>query len=436
MAIAARFDLKLLQYDAVNAFVNASLDEEVYMRMPPGHKKPGTVLRLNKALYGLRRSPLLWQRALSGALKTLGYSPVPHEPCAFTNNGVIIFFYVDDIVLAFREQQRKEALEVIEKLKARFQLTGGDDLQWFLGIEILRDRAKRRLWLSQSSYITKIGALTDTSPTPPTSTPIAREELLPYKALAKKADILRYMRKVGSIMYTAVITRPDVAFAVSRLSRFTTNPGPEHHKAADRVLGYLLRTSHLALQFGGDDDFRVASDASFGDNSVDRKSSQAYAMKLFGGMIGWRANKQATVTTSTTEAELLALSQATKEALYVSRLLKELHVNLEDHRITVECDNRMTIRLLTEEISQLKTNLRHVDIHNHWLRQEYRLGHMKAVYTKSAEMIADGLTKALQNNAFTEFVHQMNLQDVSRQLVARRQEEGTPVGHLDLPGEL
>ena len=165
-----------------------------------------------------------------------------------------------------------------------------------------------------------------------------------------------------------MITRPDVAFAVSRLSRFITNPGPKHHEAADRVLHYLKNTQSLALQYRQDDHFRVASDALFADNSIDRKSSQAYAMKLFGGVIGWRASKQETVTTSTTEAELLALSQAAKEALFVSRLIKELQIKLDDNHIRIECDNKQTIRLVTEEITVLRTKLRHVDIHNHWLR--------------------------------------------------------------------
>jgi hypothetical protein len=118
-------------------------------------------------------------------------------------------------------------------------------------------------------------------------------------------------------LYAAVATRVDIAFAVSRLARFLTNPSPEHHAAADRVLSYLKRHRGLGLQLGGGDHFTVASDASFADNTLDRKSSQAYVMPLFGGVIGWRANKQNTVTTSTTEAELLALSQASKEGLPV-----------------------------------------------------------------------------------------------------------------------
>ena len=103
------------------------------------------------------------------------------------------------------------------------------------------------------------------------------------------------------------------------------------------------------------------------------------------------------------EAELLALSQAMKEALFVSRLLKELQIGLDDHHIRIECDNKQTIRLVIEEIARLKTSLRHVDIYNHWLRQEVQKDLITVEYTESARMMADGLTKALTNNAFKRF---------------------------------
>src|SRR5436309_11396043 len=177
-------------------------------------------------------------------------------------------------------------------------------------------------------------------------------ELFPYEGKASLHEISTYQKKVGSLLYAAVITRPDIAFATSRLARFNVNPSPEHQKAADQALCYLLRTRSYALQFGGGDDFEVASDASFADNSLNRKSSQAYAMKLFGGLIGWRANKQDTVTTSTTEAELLALAQAAKESLFVSRLLTELSVRLDDNKIRIQCDNQQTIRLVTTDVDQ------------------------------------------------------------------------------------
>jgi hypothetical protein len=129
IAIAARFDLELIQYDAINAFVNANLDEEVYMKMPPGQRRHDTILKLNKALYGLRKSPLLWQRELTAALKKLGFKPVPHEPCCLTFNGILVFFYVDDIVFAFSRQEANRAQGLVERLKTQYSLTGGGELQ-------------------------------------------------------------------------------------------------------------------------------------------------------------------------------------------------------------------------------------------------------------------------------------------------------------------
>ncbi|KAM4058130.1 polyprotein [Hirsutella rhossiliensis] len=142
-------------------------------------------------------------------------------------------------------------------------------------------------------------------------------------------------------------------------------------------------------------------------------------MKLFGGLIGWRANKQDTVTTSTTEAELLALSQTAKESIYMSRLIDELGVKLDASHIRIQCDNNQTIRLVNAEIAALKTKLRHVNIHNHWLRQEVANGTIEVTYTPSAELMADGLTKALQGPHFEAFVKQMGLEDVTSLLAGR-----------------
>ena len=98
------------------------------MRMPPGYRKPGTILKLDRALYGLRISPLLWQRELTRTLHELGFESVPHEPCCFSKDGILLFFYVDDIVLACSKSQRAEARELFKGLKERYYLIGGNNL--------------------------------------------------------------------------------------------------------------------------------------------------------------------------------------------------------------------------------------------------------------------------------------------------------------------
>jgi len=349
MAITAKFDLETTQLDAVNAFVHCDLDEVVYMKMPPGFTKQGKVLRLRKALYGLRRSPLLWQKNLTSSLRDLGFKEVPQEPCVMLNGSIIVFFYVDDIVFCYRKKEEEKANELIRKLQKRFNIQPLGDLKWFLGIHVLRDRRQRQLWLSQQAFIEKIANQYDVDLTGRLpDTPMTETELAPSPPSitnANRNSVLMYQRKTGSLLYAAITTRPDIAFAVSRLARFNQNPSVEHHEAADRVIQYLYRTRGMAIAYGRDTTWRrdngarafvCASDASFADNTVDRKSSQGYMMTLFGGPIGWRANKQDTVTTSSTEAELLALSQAAKEAIFTSRLFKAMTLEVErtvDHQL-------------------------------------------------------------------------------------------------------
>lgn len=416
IAIAARFSLELRQYDVANAFVHALIDRVVYMRMPRGYALQGTILQLNKALYGLRISPLLWQKDITKTLTQMGFLPVPHEPCCMTRDGVFIFFYVDDIILGNRPGKRDAADAAMEELKKKYSITGGDQVKWFLGLEVIRDLTAQKIWLSQAAYIDKITRFV-VDRTIRHDTPMSRVELLPRKDLATHAEINLYQRKIGSLLFVAVNTRPDIAFATSRLARFLNNPSADHHRAADRVILYLYHTRTLGLQFGGNDDLVVASDASFADNTVDRKSSQGFILKLFGGAIAWRANKQDTVTTSTTEAELLALAQAAKEAKFLVRLQAELGIKLHDPVITIQCDNTQTIRLVNEKTSQLTTKLRHVDIHNHWLRQEVQRDKIKVVYTPTNDMIADGLTKSLPANKMTQFLEHVGLVDIRERLV-------------------
>ena len=150
------------------------------------------------------------------------------------------------------------------------------------------------------------------------------EELLPREGIATRGEVKEYQGVTRSILYAALITHPDVAFAVSRLTRFNYNPGSKHHRAAERVLDYLQETINYVLQLGEGEIFEIYSDASFTDNTLDRKSSQGMITVLWKGVVAWRACKQTTVTTSTTEAELLALKFTVKEAIYILRLLKSL----------------------------------------------------------------------------------------------------------------
>ncbi|RMZ79296.1 hypothetical protein DV736_g6685, partial [Chaetothyriales sp. CBS 134916] len=407
MALAARWDLEIKQLDTVNAFPNSELDEEVYIELPDGFKQRGIIGRLLRALYGLRRSPLLWQKLLSKVLIELGLQQAAEEPCLFINDWLIVFFFVDDIVSMYRQSDTEKAVQFTKQLTGHFQMRDLGDLRWFLGIRVARDREKRLIWLSQDSYIENIAvrfALDKQKGYP--STPLPIEPLESSLESADDATVHLYQRKIGSIMYAAVITRPDVAQAAAKLARFLTNPSSAHMEAANRCIQYLYRTRELGIRYDGeqtDGELAVYTDASFADDTTDRKSSQGYLMTLYGGPIAWKAGKQATVTTSSTEAELLALTAVSKEAVATIRLFAEMRY-IPGDKLRIRCDNRQTIRLVNSELPRLQTALRHVDIHSNWARQEVQNGTFTVEYLPTAEMPADGLTKALPKVKFRRFV--------------------------------
>jgi hypothetical protein len=412
MALAARWKLKARQLDAINAFPNSDLDEEVYVELPPGFKESGVVALLLKALYGLRRSPYLWQKLLSTVLSDLGLCCVPEEPCLFVNNWLIVFFYVDDIVYMYREQHEAQAELFREALTNRFKMRDLGDLQWFLGIQVMRDWENQQIWLSQESYIEEIARrfqLADLNGSP--ATPISSKPV-PNDDLADYATIHLYQRKVGSLNYAAVITRPETSKSCSELASFLNNPSKAHMAEANRCVQYLYGTRKMGILFDGkrtyDREFEVFTDASFADDSNTRRSSQGWLMILYGGPVAWNASKQATVTTSSTEAELLGLSFAAKEVIATMRLFAGLRFHLDENLI-IWCDNKQTIRLVAQELQRLRTALRHVDVHQCWVRQEVQRGTFAVEYIETSKMAADGMTKILNRAKFQTFVKQLGL---------------------------
>lgn len=128
---------------------------------------------------------------------------------------------------------------------------------------------------------------------------------------------------------------------------------------------------------------------SFANDVQTRKSTEGYLLQLFSGPVDWRARKQDTVTTSTTEAELLALSHAAKEIIAWNRIFTEIGLDPEEPANIVDCDNRQIVRLMSMRNPVVKTNLRHVRINNHWLRQEAanRLRQEVQVATEKIEFV-------------------------------------------------
>ena len=227
-------------------------------------------------------------------------------------------------MILYRPENEPQAVRLLNQLKEAYDLRVIPEANWFLGIRIIRDRATHRLWLCQDSYIDKLAekfkVITTGKAFP--RTPLPLEPLVPYEGTATDAQILAYQQRIGSINFPTTISRPDIAKPCSILSQFLKNPSPQHIEAADRVIRYLAGTKYLAIEYSGSPDqgsldfecypLACYSDAAFADN-IDRKSLDGFLFTLYRGPIDWNASKQATVTTSSIEAELLALSRTAKE---------------------------------------------------------------------------------------------------------------------------
>ena len=419
MAIVTAFGLWTRQYDAVNAFANSDIDEPTYCRTPDGWK--GTLnilLLLLKALYGLKQSPALWYKHLSTTLNKLGLEQVPGIECLFVCDYMLLFFFVDDIAVMYYPQYSKQVDAFEQKLFAIYEMRNIGEVEWFLNIRITRNKEQQTTSLCQDSYIDKLISkfnidMTKKEPGSPMANYIP---MMKNEGKATPQEVYAYQQKVGSINFAATTTRPDVAAAASRLAEHLTNPSGHHMDQANRTLEYLAYTKNYAIVFDGqashsDTIFLGSSDASFADDIDTRQSSNGYCFKLFDGLIDWKASKQKTVTTSSTEAELLAMSMTANTKMWWDRFFDTIDMKMGGPT-HIECDNRQTIRAFTTPTAKLTTKLRHVDIHRHWLRQEIEKGTITIQWTATTSILADGFTKALSPQKHKDFVRLIGLQRI------------------------
>ena len=436
MALVCAFGLICHQIDFKNAFINADMDEEVYTTCPPGYGQSGKVWKLLKALYGLRKSPILWFNELVSFLQTLGFEYCPDEPCILINKetNLILFLYVDDLLVIAQPEYLQQVNEFKAAVHSKYGIKDLGEAISFLNIRILRDIKAKKLWICQDGYIDKLCVKFGIDQSMRTATPlISSYHPQPFEGQATIQQISEMQEKVGSILYAAVVTRPDISFAASQLSQFAMNPSFEHLRYVNRVLSYLQTTKYYAIEFSGsvdkatkvdkiteeetgdDEVVQVSSDASFADDPETRKSTQGYLMKLFGGAIMWQSLKQKTVTTSTTEAELLSLSNTARETIALYRLFEQIQFDPEQQP-RILCDNQQTVGLIQKERPQLTSKLKHVDIHNLWLRQVHLDGKVAVQWVPTTNMPADGFTKPLSAEKHSHFVRQLGLVDIASRI--------------------
>ncbi|KAH9107020.1 hypothetical protein AeMF1_017532, partial [Aphanomyces euteiches] len=220
-----------------------------------------------------------------------------------------------------------------------------------------------------------------------------------------------YRSLVGSLMYLAMGTRPDLAFPLQQLSQFLENPGPAHWRAAKRVLRYINGTRSRGLLLGGSDFIHkpflsAYVDADYANCKDTRRCVSGYVLLLLGSPISWLAKKQNIVTLSTTEAEFVALALCIQECLYIQQLASELKQS-SDQPVIIYEDNQSTIHVAQN--SEHHGRSKHIDVRYMFVRDLVEAKHFELRYCNTKNQLADFFTKAHPEPAFKSFCKALRL---------------------------
>lgn len=435
IALCALHGWKMSHLDVVTAFLNPKVDRDnLFVKLPkgieliaPDNTQLTKTLRLLKALYGLRQSSKLWYDDINQTLLTLGFNQSVADPNLYIRDGVLILLYIDDLLIVHRDSDTTNVAEDIkQKLMTIYRMTDLGLATKFIGIEIgykKSDTGHDSITLSQSGYIRQMLKRYKMEDAYPVSTPMDLHTDL-FNGTCKDSPLDEFLQKeytsiVGSLMYAALGTRPDIAYPVMALSKFSTRPLTMHMTAAKRVLRYLKGTVNLKLQYDHTStDMKTTtptvigfSDSDWAGSLSTRKSTSGFIFKLGSGCISWRAKTQTIVALSTLEAEFIACSSATREALWLRRIMADIFG--DPYLLTptkMFCDNQGALKII--ETGVLKGRSKHIDVQFHHTSDEHR--NHKSVhfsYVKSSDNPADLLTKSLpapKINFILDLIHLSN----------------------------
>ena len=208
-------------------FLNTLLNRLLQIQFPLGFRRLGKVLKLLHALYSLRISSLLQYDLLYSVIRKLGLQLVPEYACLFSNNKLIMFFYIDDIIVLFHQSNRRFYDLFRDSLISHFKVQEIGELKQFLGVCVLRDYIYHKLQLYQDSYIVKIAKAFNLEYRK-VKVPIVTNTLTKYDGEATLHEKYYYQRRVSSIAYLVSVTRPNISQALQKLSEFLQNPSPIH----------------------------------------------------------------------------------------------------------------------------------------------------------------------------------------------------------------
>jgi hypothetical protein len=427
LSLVAHYNLELHQMDVRTAFLNGDLDRDIYMRQPEGFVARGSehlYCKLRKCLYGLKQASRAWYEKIHQALTNMGFKALSADTCVYLRSQgsilTVIALYVDDLLIASNSLEGLNALK--QALSHRFSMKDLGEAHYVLGIQIDRDRAARTLSISQREYVHKVLERFGMSDCKSVVTPLESNVKLtkadcPAPTAVKDTAFIRlYQSAVGAVMYAMMGTRPDIAFAVASLSQFSSNPGQSHWLSLKHVLRYLKGTMDYKLTYGGTTDksqslhFHGFCDSDWGSNVDDRRSVTGYVFMLGGGAVSWQSKKQPTVALSSVEAEYMAATQATREAMWWRKLLHELGIQSSPTIIIIRSDSQGSIALSKNPEHHARS--KHIDIRHHFVREQVAAGVVALQYVPTQEMLADVLTKPLSRDQHVKLVHEMGVHSV------------------------
>ncbi|CAA7270786.1 unnamed protein product [Cyclocybe aegerita] len=397
--------MHLRSVDVTSAFPNGNLEEEIYMLQPEGfHQgRPNKVLHLCKSLYGLKQAARQWNKKLHAALVEMGFKHIEADRSVYIySNGVvkiIVPIYVDDITFASKSNVAID--KAVKDLCTCFKCRDLGSTKFLLGVGIGQDKDKKLITLHQRQFILDMLEHYGMSDCHPVQTPMAPGTVLSKTMGPENSDEVEFMRNVpylsavGSLQYLATMTRPDIAYTVSYLAHFSSNPGLKHWAAVKHLLRYCKGTLEHKLHFNGQVDsceFTIYSDAAHGDCVDTGRSTAGYVTTLAGGAIGWASKLQPFVTISTTEAEYISAVEAGKEIHWMHNILGEFGYPVKQAS-PLHIDNQSAITV--SKNPEHHGHIKQLDLRFFWVREAVNEGVITPHYIPTAEQVADLLTKPL-----------------------------------------
>lgn len=410
LSIAADRDLTMTQLDVKTAFLHGDVTEELYIRQPEGFvaaKQDHLVCKLHKGLYGLKQSSRLWNAKFNAFIVKFGLASTIADPCVYTRTNadelILLGIWVDDGLLCSTSASLNAS--IITYLLQHFEITS-HPADCFIGLQIQRNRNKRELLLSQPQYIINTLRRFQMSSCHPISTPAdphSHLSALMSPITPETAALMAgtpYKEAIGSLIYLTTCSRPDIAYAVGQAARFCQNPGKAHWAAVKRILSYLSGTRHHGLLFSGTGRAKFVgyTDADYAGCIDSRRSTSGFIFLHLGCAVAWGSRRQQCTALSTTEAEYIAASDASKEAIWLRRLLIQIDF-LPSGPVRLLCDNESAIRLVHNPTHHQRT--KHIDVRFHFIREKQANGEIDINYVTTTHQLADILTKPLAAPQFS-----------------------------------